>query len=191
MFDVPRAAPSGVNFDSEYINVTSPARPLLDKDPELKHLRLVNNYHYFLLSYILISRLSNENVNSAAGTGDLGEEGHGKSAATVSVSPAVDNLLPSSSSVPASVPGAGVTTERECPSCGGQSSSSTTQLTKHCVMVFTCLLCKHSWDEVQERAAKSAAKSAVPVLHKSPLHISRDNLFALDDTGRSALQTAK
>ena len=69
-------------------------------------------------------------------------------------------------------------TERECPSCGGQTSSSTTQLTTLCVVVFTCLKCKYSWDEVQERAAKSAAKSATKsatksaVLHKSPLHTS-------------------
>ena len=120
---------------------------------------------------ILTFSLGYEKVNAAPCPGDLGEGGNGKSAASVSptvlVSPAVGDLLASSSSAPASVPSAGVVTERECPSCGGQTSSTMTQLMKHCVLVFTCLLCKHSWDEVQERAAKSAAKSAV--LHESPL----------------------
>ena len=44
--NVPRAAPPGVNFDSEYSNVTSPGLMMLDKDPELKQLRLVNNYQF-------------------------------------------------------------------------------------------------------------------------------------------------
>ena len=90
------------------------------------------------------------------------------------VSPAVGDLLASSSLVPASAPGAGVMTERECPSCGGQTSSSTTQLTTLCVVVFTCLKCKYSWDEVQERVAKSAAKSVAKsaVRHESLLHTS-------------------
>ena len=44
--NVPRAAPPGVNFDSEYSNVTSPGLMMLDKDPKLKQLRLVNNYQF-------------------------------------------------------------------------------------------------------------------------------------------------
>ena len=44
--NVPRAAPPGVNFDSEYSNVTSPGLTMLDKDPKLKQLRLVNNYQF-------------------------------------------------------------------------------------------------------------------------------------------------
>ena len=85
----------------------------------------------------------------------------------------------------ASAPGAGVMTERECPSCGHSSSSSTTQLTKFCVVVFTCLKCGYSWDEVQERAAKSAAKSeaesAAKSAAKSPLHNSTPRLVHTPD----------
>ena len=44
--NVPRAAPPGVNFDSEYSNVTSPGLMMLDNDPKLKQLRLVNNYQF-------------------------------------------------------------------------------------------------------------------------------------------------
>ena len=46
VLNMPRTAPSGVNFDSEYSNVTSPSLMLLDKDRELKQLRLVNNYPF-------------------------------------------------------------------------------------------------------------------------------------------------
>ena len=46
MVNVPRAAPPGVNFDYEYSNVTSPGLMMLDKDPKLKQLRLVNNYQF-------------------------------------------------------------------------------------------------------------------------------------------------
>ena len=41
--NVLRAPPSGVNFDFEYSNVTSPALMLLETDPKLKQLRSVNN----------------------------------------------------------------------------------------------------------------------------------------------------
>ena len=46
VLNMPRTAPSGVNFDSEYSNVTSPSLMLLDKGRELKQLRLVNNYQF-------------------------------------------------------------------------------------------------------------------------------------------------
>ena len=46
VLNMPRTAPSGVNFDSEYSNVTSPSLMLLDKDRKLKQLRLVNNCQF-------------------------------------------------------------------------------------------------------------------------------------------------
>ena len=51
--NVLRAPPSGVNFDFEYSNVTSPALMLLETDPKLKELRSVNN----LISVIFSSQL--------------------------------------------------------------------------------------------------------------------------------------
>ena len=51
--NVLRAPPSGVNFDFEYSNVTSPALMLLETDPKLKQLRSVNN----LISVIFSSQL--------------------------------------------------------------------------------------------------------------------------------------
>ena len=99
------------------------------------------------------------------------------------VSPAVDDLLASSSSVPASVPAAGVMMERECPSCDHRKiSSSTKQLTAigKCLVSFTCLRCKYIWDEVHESpaksAAESAAESAAKSAAKSPLHNSTPRL---------------
>ena len=44
--NVPRAAPPSVNFDSVDSNVPSPGLVMLDKDPKLKQLRLVNNYQF-------------------------------------------------------------------------------------------------------------------------------------------------
>ena len=51
--NVLRAPPSGVNFDFEYTSVTSPALLLLETDPKLKALRLLENLINIILSYTL------------------------------------------------------------------------------------------------------------------------------------------
>ena len=48
--NVLRAPPSGVNFDFEYSNVTSPALMLLEVDPKLKQLRY--DYNNMIFMYI-------------------------------------------------------------------------------------------------------------------------------------------
>ena len=48
--NVLRAPPSGVNFDFEYSNVTSPALMLLEVDPKLKQLRY--DYNNIIFKYI-------------------------------------------------------------------------------------------------------------------------------------------